>query len=222
MLVDDRPASRRTARTSWRSATAATRLACPRRQGDRWVGRVAVDPAAASRSPASSPRPTSSARLARTRLLEGSPGGAAPRAPRGAGGAHVADLLETIERWGETGRRAELRFLALVHDSLKFRSRTGCEARGEPPRDAGARFAERYTDDERLLATIELHDRPYTSGEGPDGRRADRPSGEMLAGPRPGPVPPLRRAGRLHRGQEPRADRLAEGGARGGAGAWRA
>ena len=23
------------------------------------------------------------------------------------------------------------------------------------------RFAERYTDDERLLATIELHDRPY-------------------------------------------------------------
>ena len=42
--------------------------------------------------------------------------------PEGAVGEHVADLLETIERWGETGkRREELRFLALVHDSLKFK-----------------------------------------------------------------------------------------------------
>jgi hypothetical protein len=44
--------------------------------------------------------------------------------PEGSVGAHVADLLATIERWGEAGeRRAELRFIALVHDSLKFSGR---------------------------------------------------------------------------------------------------
>ncbi len=79
-------------------------------------------------------------------------------------GAHVADLLETIERWGETGRRREdLRFMAIVHDSLKYkvqnwRPHTGANHHAMRAR----RFAERYTDDERLLATIELHDKPYS------------------------------------------------------------
>ncbi len=51
--------------------------------------------------------------------------------PEGTVGAHVADLLRTIDAWDETGpRRAELRFLALVHDALKnevreWRPRTG-------------------------------------------------------------------------------------------------
>ena len=78
-------------------------------------------------------------------------------------GAHVADLLETIDEWGETGqRRAELRFLALVHDSMKYRVRTWLPKVGENHHATRARrFAERYTPDERLLATIELHDRPY-------------------------------------------------------------
>jgi hypothetical protein len=84
--------------------------------------------------------------------------------PEGAVGAHVADLLETIERWGETGkRREELRFLAIVHDALKFkvqnwRPRVGANHHAMRAR----RFAEAYTDDERLLATIEQHDRPYS------------------------------------------------------------
>ena len=83
--------------------------------------------------------------------------------PEGAVGEHVADLLATIERWGESGaRRAELRLLALVHDALKFRVRNWLPKRGENHHAMRARrFAERYTDDERLLATIELHDRPY-------------------------------------------------------------
>jgi hypothetical protein len=83
--------------------------------------------------------------------------------PEGSVGAHVADLLETIERWGEAGaRRAELRFIALVHDSLKFRVDERLPKLGENHHAMRARrFAERYTQDERLLATIELHDRPY-------------------------------------------------------------
>jgi hypothetical protein len=83
--------------------------------------------------------------------------------PEGSVAVHVADLLETIDRWGETGRRrADLRFIALVHDALKYRVATWRPKTGENHHAVRARrFAERYTDDERLLATIELHDRPY-------------------------------------------------------------
>jgi hypothetical protein len=83
--------------------------------------------------------------------------------PEGAVGEHVADLLETIERWGETGRRREeLRFLSLVHDAMKFEVQNWRPRTGENHHATRARrFAERYTGDERLLATIEHHDRPY-------------------------------------------------------------
>ncbi|MDQ4049466.1 MAG: HD domain-containing protein [Actinomycetota bacterium] len=78
-------------------------------------------------------------------------------------GAHVADLLRMIDDWSETGtRRAELRFLALVHDSLKFQVEDRLPKTGDNDHAVRARrLAERYTDDERLLAIIEEHDRPY-------------------------------------------------------------
>lgn len=86
-----------------------------------------------------------------------------PGHPEGAVGKHVADLLETIEAWGEQQpRRAELRFISIVHDALKFRVREWLPHAGANHHALRARrFAERYTDDERLLAAIELHDRPY-------------------------------------------------------------
>ena len=83
--------------------------------------------------------------------------------PEGSIGAHVADLLATIERWNEPEpRRSQLRFVALVHDALKSRVRNWLPRSGENHHAMRARrFAEGYTDDERLLSTIELHDRPY-------------------------------------------------------------
>ena len=89
-----------------------------------------------------------------------------PRAshPEGRVGAHVRDLLDTLEEWGETGeRRRELRFLALIHDALKhevsdWRPRTGENHHAMRAR----RHAEGYTGDERLLSTLELHDKPYS------------------------------------------------------------
>lgn len=88
-----------------------------------------------------------------------------PRAghPEGRVGKHVSDLLLTIDAWGETGgRRSELRFLALVHDALKYKVREWLPRTGENHHAMRARrFAESYTSDERLLATVELHDRPY-------------------------------------------------------------
>ena len=88
-----------------------------------------------------------------------------PRAghPEGAVGSHVCDLLRTIEDWDEPEpRRSELRFLALVHDALKYRVRDWLPKSGENHHAMRARrLAEGYTDDERLLAVIEQHDRPY-------------------------------------------------------------
>ena len=75
----------------------------------------------------------------------------------------MADLLKTIDRWGETGTsREELRLLALLHDTLKSKVNHARRRTGENHHAMRARrFAERYLDDERLLAALELHDRPY-------------------------------------------------------------
>jgi hypothetical protein len=104
--------------------------------------------------------------------------------PEGTVGAHVADLLATIDRWGETGnRREELRFLAIVHDSLKYKVNNLLPRTGENHHATRARrFAERYTGDERLLATIEQHDRPYNIWRKAQrkGRQDDHALNEML------------------------------------------
>jgi hypothetical protein len=106
--------------------------------------------------------------------------------PEGSVANHVADLLDTVDAWSETGRRREeLRFLALVHDSLKFavvswRLKTGENHHGMRAR----RFAEGWTTDERLLATLELHDRPYAlwRRERRTGRRTPERALDRLAG----------------------------------------
>jgi hypothetical protein len=118
-------------------------------------------------------------------LLEGLRWGE-PRSghPEGSVGAHVRDLLATIDDWREPEpRRPELRFLALVHDSLKYQVKDWLPRTGPNHHAARARrFAERYTDDERLLATIELHDRPYAIWKGMrrTGRRQDEALDRML------------------------------------------
>ncbi len=117
-------------------------------------------------------------------LLEGwAWGRPRPGHPEGAVGKHVAQLLDRIDEWGETGtRRSELRFIALVHDSLKFRVAGWRPRTGENHHAMRARrFAERYIDDERLLAVIELHDRPYAIWRRIRGRedRAGRARGSL-------------------------------------------
>ncbi len=99
------------------------------------------------------------------RVLEGLAWGRPRRAhPEGSVGAHVADLLATIDAWGETGaRRQDLRFLALVHDACKGAVSPLRTKRGENHHAMRARrLAEAYTSDERLLAVVEMHDRPYS------------------------------------------------------------
>jgi hypothetical protein len=83
--------------------------------------------------------------------------------PEGSIANHVHDLLERLEREGVTGEQRELlRLLVLVHDSFKNEVQEWRPRVGENHHAMRARrFAERYTDDERLLTTLELHDRPY-------------------------------------------------------------
>ena len=101
---------------------------------------------------------------AEPRLLRGLAWGRPRRGhPEGSVAAHVTELLAKLDEAGEEGeRRADLRLVALVHDSFKFevdasRPRTGENHHGMRAR----RFAERHVGDERLLSVIELHDRPY-------------------------------------------------------------
>jgi hypothetical protein len=83
--------------------------------------------------------------------------------PEGSVAEHVCDLLREIDRRGELAeRRSLLRFVAIVHDAMKYRVRDWLPKTGENHHATRARrFAERYTSDLRVLSTIELHDRPY-------------------------------------------------------------
>ena len=107
-------------------------------------------------------KPSSSARCWPTRgCAPGStgarPGPAIPRA------AWPTTSPRSSPRSRPTTRCADdLRLLALVHDSFKAEVRP--HERWSPDNDHATlarRFAERYTSDERLLATLELHDEPY-------------------------------------------------------------
>jgi hypothetical protein len=75
-------------------------------------------------------------------------------------GAHVAAILRNIGPHDEL--RADLRFVALVHDSMKWAVRR--DQQWSPDNDHAVlarRAAERQTSDPRLLQTIELHDEAY-------------------------------------------------------------
>jgi hypothetical protein len=75
-------------------------------------------------------------------------------------GHHVADILAGITEVGP--QREDLRFLALVHDAFKYRvDPEGGYSRDNDHAVLARRFAERFTTDERLLTTLELHDEPY-------------------------------------------------------------
>jgi hypothetical protein len=80
--------------------------------------------------------------------------------PEGRVAAHVAQILDAIEQ--DDPLRRDLRFLALVHDSFKVA--VDADMPWSPENDHAVlarRFAERFIDDERLLAALELHDEPY-------------------------------------------------------------
>jgi hypothetical protein len=89
--------------------------------------------------------------------------------PEGRVAEHVARVLDAIDL--DDPLRRDLRFLAIVHDS--FKAALDPEAPWSPDNDHAVlarRFAERFTDDERLLVALELHDEPYWLWRSAEGR----------------------------------------------------
>jgi hypothetical protein len=77
--------------------------------------------------------------------------------PEGRVGSHVAAILACIGDYPTL--RADLRFMALVHDSFKYAVRSGEPwSRDNDHAMLARRFAERYVEDDRVLVAIELHD----------------------------------------------------------------
>lgn len=118
--------------------------------------------------------PLESALLGDSALLAGLAWGA-PRTghPEGSVGDHVTAMLAGID--DRDPLRAELRFLAIVHDSFKAQVRAGEPwSPGNDHAVLARCFAARYTTDERLLATLERHDEAYWIW-----RTADEPEGAL-------------------------------------------
>jgi hypothetical protein len=99
--------------------------------------------------------------LAEPRLRAGLDWGAPrPGHPEGRVADHVVAILAAIA--ADDPLRNDLRLLALVHDS--FKAEVHPHVPWSPDNDHATlarRFAERFISDERLLATLELHDEPY-------------------------------------------------------------
>ena len=138
--------------------------------------------------------------------------------PEGSVGAHVADLLQTVDRWGETGSAASRPAVPRARPRRAEVPSPRLAAQGgrEPPRDARPALR-RAIHGRRAAAGDDRAARPplravaEASAHRP-GRRAGA-AADARADPRPRPVRPVRRARRLHGGQEPGADRMAEDGA---------
>jgi hypothetical protein len=86
-----------------------------------------------------------------------------PGHPEGSVAEHVRHLLETLDSWDEPAdRHRRLRLMTLIHDAFKgdVIERLPKISRNHHA-DRARRFAERYTDDQSVLAALQHHDRPY-------------------------------------------------------------
>jgi hypothetical protein len=94
--------------------------------------------------------------------------------PEGRVADHIAEVLANVERHATSPEeRIDLRLIALIHDTFKYRVDPAQPKSGENHHARIARrFAERYLEDRVLLEIIELHDEAYNSYE--MGERKDR------------------------------------------------
>lgn len=97
-------------------------------------------------------------------------------------GNHIAEVLRNVDRLGASAQeRADLRLIALVHDTLKFRVDDSRPRTGENHHAVRARrFAERYIEDTGLLEVVELHDEAYNTWRA-GARGGDWPKAEARA-----------------------------------------
>lgn len=78
---------------------------------------------------------------------------------------HIAEVLANVDRLASSDEeRRDLRLIALIHDTFKYRVDPGKPKVGENHHAKIARrFAQRYLDNMMLLEIIELHDEAFNS-----------------------------------------------------------
>ena len=88
---------------------------------------------------------------------------------------HIKEVLENIDKFynEDDDDRTNLRIIALIHDTFKYKvdrnkPKTGANHHGMIARI----FAEKFTQDQKVLKIIELHDEAYNSW-GKGNRRGD-------------------------------------------------
>lgn len=77
---------------------------------------------------------------------------------------HIGHVLSNIDKISEGTERMELRLIAIIHDTFKYKVDRTQPKFGENHHTMIARrYAEKYINDEKLLDIIELHDEAYLS-----------------------------------------------------------
>jgi len=86
-----------------------------------------------------------------------------PGHPEGKVGAHIRDVLQNIDRfYHQAADRANLRLIALIHDTFKYQTaHQSSAAQGQSHGYRARVFAETYIDDAAVLQVIEHHDDAY-------------------------------------------------------------
>jgi hypothetical protein len=110
-----------------------------------------------------------------------------PGHPEGRVAQHIAEVLASVERNASTpDERRDLRLIALLHDTFKYRVDRSKPRIGDNHHAMIARhFAEHYIDDPALLDVIELHDTAYncwrSAKNSGDWARAEQVAGNVLS-----------------------------------------
>ncbi len=83
--------------------------------------------------------------------------------PEGTVAAHVKEILDNIDELGvDKKTREDLRIIALIHDTFKYKVDESKKRIGENHHSSIARkFAEKYIADPEILNVISLHDEAY-------------------------------------------------------------
>lgn len=85
--------------------------------------------------------------------------------PEGAVIYHIKEVLENIDKfYNDDEDRADLRLIAIVHDTFKNKVNQNLPKQGDNHHGSIARkFSEKFFDNDRLLTVIALHDDAYNA-----------------------------------------------------------
>ncbi|PIN90971.1 hypothetical protein COU57_02545 [Candidatus Pacearchaeota archaeon CG10_big_fil_rev_8_21_14_0_10_32_14] len=77
---------------------------------------------------------------------------------------HIRDVLRNVEKYSSSQTRVDLRLIAMIHDTFKYKqTRPILPSRENHHAVIARRFAEQFITNPQILEIIELHDEAYNS-----------------------------------------------------------